>query len=132
MKAFLAFILAACQSMGIETLPVAVDAKVSTERNNWAETCNHCEPRMWRISEELLEYGDAEFLRVVAYHEACHVYLGHDKDWVDLHGAIAAEIPIPICIQTFAQLTPARLQEITDKANAWARVRRWEEIDSAR
>lgn len=115
----MAFVVAACNAMGIEPLPVAVDVKAGTDRNHWAETCNTCSPRMWLVSKDLLDYNDAEWYRVVAYHEACHVYMGHDADWVGQHGVDIAEVGIQNCIEQFSGLSIERQNEIEKKAVMW-------------
>lgn len=73
---FLWYYLHACLTLGVAPLPVVI-----SELPVWAKLCNSCEVRQVLISPELVEYGDVRFTRIVAEHEACHQFLGHDRAW---------------------------------------------------
>ena len=73
---FLWYYLHACTALGVVPLPVS-----TSPINVWAKVCNSCEVRKVIVSPDLIEYNNARFTRIVAEHEACHIFLGHDRAW---------------------------------------------------
>lgn len=75
---FKLWVLLASQQLGIAALPV--EHRVLPEA--WAMTCNTCPERQFTVSYDLTCYGDRDFIKEVAIHEVCHVYMGHDGERV--------------------------------------------------
>jgi hypothetical protein len=100
--------------MGIEMLPVVLEPDATA----WALTCNSCEPRTWVVHPDLIEYGqeNPDVLRLVAFHEACHVYRGHDGFGM---GQMMAEVEVFGCVEKFLGISWKEQEEIHDAANAW-------------
>jgi hypothetical protein len=63
--------------MGIAAPPVF---ELDTEEA-WGYWCNKCEVPHIQVTSLLLEYGDRDFMKHNAYHEICHVKLGHTEAW---------------------------------------------------
>jgi hypothetical protein len=80
---FTYWMLVASWQMGVPAYQVVVDDDVVAWA--WAAMCADCEPRRYEVTTALLEYGDPTFLKLTAYHEVCHNWLGHGEHWVTIN-----------------------------------------------
>jgi len=121
MTLFLWYYLHACAALGVAPLPVAVSTLPV-----WAKLCNSCEVRQVLVSPELVEYGDARFSRIVAEHEACHQFLGHDRAWSTNPFASStseAEAEARLCTEEHFWTSREVENGIAERATAWNAAR---------
>lgn len=117
---FLYYYLNACAALGVAPLGVAY---LPEPTRVWAQVCNSCEPRRVDVSGDLIRYGDARFTKIVAEHEACHVYLGHTKEWMMAHffDAVSAEDAARACTEERFWTSRATEYALAARAREWAR-----------
>lgn len=125
---FKVFVLTASLQLGSPVLPVVQQDLAGY----WAQTCNSCDERVWNVSKELLEYtatGEEGviFLHSVAYHEVCHVALGHDLARVSaivneqgvFQGHAMIEGETNECVTKNFGLSEEQIDELDRKARDW-------------
>jgi hypothetical protein len=114
---YMYWLLMASLQMGQPMLKV----ELNTELSSWAATCVSCKPNSYTITLNTLCYNDQEFIRYLAYHEACHVFMGHTLERM-MDGSLSiglAEHQANLCMETFMGI---ELQDIIDQdraATAW-------------
>jgi len=100
--------------MGVAPLPVEM-----AQIKGWAQLCNTCETRVYQVSKDILCYADPEFLRLVAYHEVCHVAMGHDGTFMILKGGFRAEQEAIDCVLVRARVTIDHHDTVDFLAAVW-------------
>ena len=115
MTEFMYWVLIASWQMWVPVLPIESKDMPAL----WAELCNSCETRKYIVSENTLRYGKSEFLRLTAYHEVCHVKLGHNVEYFDDHPHWSAEREVDACLEEFLGISSGEQQKMQSAAVAW-------------
>lgn len=126
---FKVFALTASLQLGSPVLPVV---EQDWSWSYWAQTCNSCDERVWNVSKALLDYAASgeegvTFMHSVAYHEVCHVALGHDFARVSaivnerggFEGHAMIEGEANECVTKNFGLSEEQIDELDKKALDW-------------
>jgi hypothetical protein len=70
----------------------------------------------------MLEYGNHEFIKLVAYHEVCHVFLEHKGVYIDSGDDVSVdEISANKCAAEYAGVTVEDIRRLDAEALEWDR-----------
>ena len=118
MTTYIYWLIVASLQMGQPMLEVRIDS--SEWVSSWAATCVSCVPNRYTITHQTICYNNQEFTRYVAYHEACHVFMGHDLERHEAgFSSDVAEHQANLCMTHFMGVTFDDIYEVGRKANAW-------------
>ena len=115
MTEFMYWVLIASWQMWVAVLPIEVKEMPKI----WGELCNSCQTRKIIVSQDTLDYGNPEFTRLTAYHEVCHVKLGHNVEYFDEYPHWGAEREVRACLEQFAGISAEKQKEMARLAAEW-------------
>ena len=112
---FRSWLLIACASFGTPP-PATVDTVITS---GWARVCLVCDERTVGVSPDTLCYGDEEFIRLSAFHEAAHLFLNHDREALKNMTVEAMEKEVDELLPKALGVMPHYIDMLQGEAKRW-------------